>query len=619
MKSIYKYLIFGASLFSVAGCGDDYLEQDPPNLIKEEQVWNNPTLITSLLANLYDRLPNNVSVANTGEYHVFDEASWSGQNAGGNTTTTYGFDRWRLWDYNLIREINLGIENIDKYSDRLTEEQKTQFNAEFRFLRAMVYFEHVKRMGGVPLVLETKSYNFSGDPTYLQQPRAKEAEVYDFIASEVDAIKNNLGNIAGSTVSVTRANKYTALALKSRAMLYAASIAKYNNQFTPSLVTPGGEVGIPASRANEYYQKSLEASEEIINSGVYALYKNNANLGENFFEAITKKQNNREVIWVRDFLVAKDKRHSFAYDNIPRGIREDNLSSSNITPVLGLVEDFEYLDGSSGELKNRTADNSDYIYYDDPEDIFANKDARLYGTVIYPGAPFKGSEVQIQAGVKVWTGSGYNTIEGNLGSVYSDGKILTGSSGPQRSEVEVTNTGFYMRKFLDPAPGSSTRGIRSDIWWIRFRYGEILLNASEAAFELGQTDKALNYVNQVRERAGFGPNSLTSLTLARLQNERRVELAFEDHRLWDVRRWRIGHQIWNGDVNNPDATLWALYPYRVVRPGHPTHDKYVFDKLKAPRVPDNVARTFRQEGNYYTTIDQGVLNNNPQLVRNPGQ
>lgn len=619
MKSIYKYLIFGASLFSAVGCGDDYLEQDPPNLIKEEEVWNNPTLITSLLANLYDRLPNNVSVANTGEYHVFDEASWSGQNAGGNTTTTYGFDRWRLWDYNLIREINLGIENIDKFSERLTEAQKTQFNAEFRFLRAMVYFEHVKRMGGVPLVLETKTYNFSGDPTYLQQPRAKEAEVYDFVASEVDAIKNNLGNIAGSTASVTRANKYTALALKSRAMLYAASIAKYNNQFTPSLVTPGGEVGIPASRAEEYYQKSLEASEEIIKSGVYALYKNNANLGENFFEAITKKQNNREVIWVRDFLVAKDKRHSFAYDNIPRGIREDNLSSSNITPVLGLVEDFEYLDGSSGVLKNRTADNSDYIYYDDPEDIFANKDARLYGTVIYPGAPFKGSEVQIQAGVKVWTGSGYNTVEGNLGSVYSDGKILTGSSGPQRSEVEVTNTGFYMRKFLDPAPGSSTRGIRSDIWWIRFRYGEILLNASEAAFELGQTEKALNYVNQIRERAGFGPNSLTTLTLARLQNERRVELAFEDHRLWDVRRWRIGHQIWNGDVNNPDATLWALYPYRVVRPGHPTHDKYVFEKLKAPRVPDNVARTFRQEGNYYTTIDQGVLNNNPQLVRNPGQ
>jgi hypothetical protein len=145
------------------------------------------------------------------------------------------------------------------------------------------------------------------------------------------------------------------------------------------------------------------------------------------------------------------------------------------------------------------------------------------------------------------------------------------------------------------------------------------LNASEAAFELGQTEKALNYVNQVRERAGFGPNSLSTLTLGRLQNERRVELAFEDHRLWDLRRWRIAHLVWNGDVNNPDATLWALYPYRVVRPGHPNHDKYVFDKLKAPRVPGNIARNFRQEGNYYSTIDQGILNNNPKLVRNPGQ
>jgi starch-binding outer membrane protein, SusD/RagB family len=227
--------------------------------------------------------------------------------------------------------------------------------------------------------------------------------------------------------------------------------------------------------------------------------------------------------------------------------------------------------------------------------------------------------VQIQAGVKVWNGSGYTNVEGDLGSVYNDGKLLTASSGPQRAQVEVTNTGFYIRKYLDAGAGTSTRGIRSDTWFIRFRYAEILLNASEAALELGQIPKALNYVNQVRERAGFGPNSLTTLTLARLQNERRVEFAFEDHRLWDAKRWRIAHQIWNGDVNNYQATLWALYPYRIVRPGHPTHDKIVFDKLKAPRVAANVARQFRQEGNYYTSIDQGVLNNNPKLVRNPGQ
>ena len=113
------------------------------------------------------------------------------------------------------------------------------------------------------------------------------------------------------------------------------------------------------------------------------MYKGNSNLGENFYEAVNNKSANNEVIFVKDFLYPK-KRHAFSYDNIARGIREDNLGSSSVTPSLNLVESYEYLDGSNGALKTRTADNSDYIYYDNVSDIFANKDARLYGTVIYP-------------------------------------------------------------------------------------------------------------------------------------------------------------------------------------------------------------------------------------------
>ncbi len=106
------------------------------------------------------------------------------------------------------------------------------------------------------------------------------------------------------------------------------------------ITTPGGEVGIPASRAAEYYQKSLDASKEIINSGFYSLYKANSNLGENFYEAVSKKSGNREVILAWDYLSAKNKRHTFSYDNIARSIGEDNLSSFNITPSLNLVESY---------------------------------------------------------------------------------------------------------------------------------------------------------------------------------------------------------------------------------------------------------------------------------------
>jgi len=614
MKRISKYTSFVLLLFLLSGCAENWLDREPQNLILEDQIWNDPKLITGLLANYYDRLPAHTTL-NTGwaEFAAYDEAMWSNNDDGRNNIISYPFDRWRLWDYGLIRDINLALENIEKFSTKLSAIQKSQFSAELRFVRAFVYFDHVKRMGGVPIVTKQLIYDFNGDPSYLQQPRNKEEEVYDFIASELDSIKDQLGN----TGSNTRANKYTAMALKSRAMLYAGSIAKYNSKMASPISTPGGEVGIPAARAADYYAKALAASEEVINSGAYRLYQTNPNLGENFYDAITKKTSNQEVILAQDYLTSKDKRHGFTYDNIARNVREDNLSSSSITPSLNLVEDYEYLDGTSGELRTRNAGGSDYVYYDNLQGIFANKDARLYGTVIYPGTSFRGTPVQIQAGVKLWNAStnSFQNVESNtLGSTYEDGGLLTGSSGPQRSQTEVTNSGFYLRKYVDQTAMSSTRGIRSDMWWVRFRLGEIYLNASEAALELGKTADALKYVNTVRERAGFGANSLKTVSIERLQNERRVELAFEDHRVWDLKRWRIAHEVWNGNASNPDAVIYALYPYRVVRPGHPTHGKYVFDKLVAPRFR---APRFFQMGNYYSSIEQLVIDNNPKIVRNP--
>ena len=617
MKKIFKYLIYGAALLSAPACQDEWLERDPPNILVDEQVWNDPKLVTGLLANFYDRLPAHVSTfANSAQFAAYDEAVWSGFTNLNylNNIVTYGRDAWTYWDYGLIRDINLSIEKLgEEGASSLPEEQKSQFIAELRFLRAFVYFEHVKRMGGVPLVTEQLDYDFSGDVTSLQVPRSTEAQVYDFIASELDAIMDDLGN----PDSQTRANRYTALALKSRAMLYAGSIAKYNNQLAAPITTPGGEVGIPAGRANDYYQMALDASKEIL-SGPYSLYTANPNLGENFAQIFTRESGNPEVIWAKDFSAAADKRIWFTFENIPRSIREDNLGSSALSPTLNLVEDFQYLDGSSGELNTHTPDG-DYIYYEELDDIFENKDARLYGTVIYPGASFAGTEIEILAGVMVWNEAtnSYDRVEGNaLGTFYTDGGLLTGAAGPRRSDQDVSNTGFYLRKYVDPTPGASSRGIASELWWIYFRLGEIYLNAAEAAFELGRTDEALTLLHTLRARAGFEPESLTAaeLDLNTFVIERRSELAFEDHIVWDMKRWRIAHEAWDGGIDSETANLYALYPYRVVRPGSPLHNTYVYEKLKAPRF--QAPRRFLME-NYYSEIPQDVINRNPRIVRNP--
>lgn len=616
---------------TTVSCQKDWLERTPKNIITDDQVWNDPTQLLALIANYYDRIPTDMGLNNVTENSGalvlsnwrnmadYDDAMWSGNSndEGRNNIATYAPDRWNYWDYGLIRDINMALEKMEQMGTRLTPEVKQQFNAEFRFIRAWIYFELVKRMGGVPLVTSQLIYDYSGNVTPYQVPRAKEEAVYDFIASEMDDIMDKLDNgAAGEASGAGRANKYAALGLKSRAMLYAASLAKYNN-INQHVSTPGGEVGIPASRANEYYQKSLNASLEIINSNVYSLKSAADNPANAFYEAVTKKAGNNEAIFVKDFLSSKNKRHGFSYDNIARSVREDNLASSQVVPTLNLVEAFDYLDGTPGVLKNRTADNSDYIYYDQPQDIFANKDARLLGTILYPGSSFKGYTIEMQAGIKEWGGSAYQTIEGSqLGVQHTDGGLLVAAAGPHRSIQDVSNTGFYMHKYIDDAPGSSTRGLLSDVWWVWIRLGEIYLNAAEASFELGETGDAVDFINILRERAGFGPNSLSSLTIDKIRNERRAELAFEDHRVWDLKRWRIADQVWNGNTSNSNSVLYALYPYRVVRPGDARHGKYVFDKLQAPRF---IAPRFFQARNYYTFIPQNVLDNNPLIVRNPLQ
>ena len=615
VKGIFSMLTAVLLVVSLGGCADNFLSQQPEEIISDEEVFSSPDLILGVLSNYYSRLPSTQSLdQGAAPFAMFDEAMWSGGggNDWRNRLQEYGYGSWGIWDYNLIRDINLFIERI-RTTEQLEPEERRQYEAEARFLRAYMYFELVKRMGGVPIITQTYERPTDGNVEELQFPRNTEAEVYDFIAAELDTVQADLP----TETRATRANKWTALAMKSRAMLYAGSIAKYNSQMAQPITLPGNEVGIPPSRADGYYQQALAAAEEIIESGRYHLYERNPNLKENFYEAITREENNPEVIWAEDATTSSlPDAHLFTYQTIPRSLREDNLGSSELSPGLNLVEDYEYLDGSSGELQTRTADG-DYVYYDDLDDIFANKDPRLWGTVIYPGSEFKGQNPQMQAGVLVWNEQeqSYEKVTSQeLGTEYEDGGLLTGAGGPHASRFNVSNTGFYLRKYVDSEPGSSERGTQSGMWWVRYRYAEVLLNAAEAAFELGQQGKALRYINRVRERAGFGPNSLSSLTLEDFVHERRVELAFENHRLYDLKRWRLAHRMWDGDPQNEDAQIGALYPYRVVRPGHPNHNKYVFVKQDAPRFES--PRFFRL-GNYYSEIGQGIRNDNPKIVQNP--
>nr|WP_295864629.1 RagB/SusD family nutrient uptake outer membrane protein [uncultured Chitinophaga sp.] len=623
MRTYGFYILLMLTLFGCVKSNDDFLDRSPSNILLDEQVWKDEVLVLSLIADLYNRYPDYQTIENWSEFAAFDEAfaSESGQY-GRHKNQQYGYGAWGFWDYGYVRALNLFIEKCAK-ANQLKPESRDRFLAEARFLRANVYFELVKRMGGVPLVLEPLTYDYKGDPSALRRPREKESAIYDFVLKEMDAVMQVLPDDANIK---SRATKGLALAVKARAALYAAAIAKYGAS-TPQVSLPGGEVGIPASMAAGYYQTALNAARQLINSGKYALYnKKPDNLSDNFAALFYDKGGNPEVIFVKDFKLQSGTVQEWTLANQPRSLAEEQ-QGGRLNPSLNLVQSFEKLDNTFAPYQTNAA-NGDYIYYDKPEDMFAGRDARLAGTVILPGTEFKSKKVDIWAGYILKDGSIVTANNFGGQAMLGGNRVqVVGFDGPIDNLEFSAQTGFYVRKYQDPAVGSGRIGTKSEVWWVRYRYAEVLLNAAEAAFELGDPNTAAGYLNQVRARAGFTiPLTPADVTFDRIVHERRVELAFEGHQLWDMKRWRLAHVVWDGlstdltthpeNARSTSTRVFGLLPYRIYNPGTPQDGKWVFKKV----MPSNVTSAHRfRLGNYYSYIGDDVRNNNPLVTKNPNQ
>lgn len=638
----YFYLFAMTLVLGVTGCtkDSDFLEIPPNSIIPTETMFSDPALVLSVLGDLYNRqLDFSNFDQGWGSFADFSESLISDDGAYGYVQNTgWGYGAWGVdWKaaYTYIRELNLFIER-DSASTKLTDADKARFLAEGRFLRANYYFELTKRYGGVPLILHSETYDYKGDPTYLQHPRAKESDMYDFIISEAEAIKDQL---PANQNDKSRASKAAALAMEARAALYAGSIAKYGAT-TPAVSLPGGEVGIPASKANDYYQKALTAAQAIINgdAGPYKLYKVLPDLSDNFAAIFLDKSSvNQESIFITDYKALSGRTHSFTTNNQPFSVTDEPDDAGRIDPSLNLVESFEMLDNTFAPIP--TVDGSgNPIYYDHPQDIFAGRDARLRGTVMTPfdqADPYryKGAVLDIWAGYLLADGS--VVTSGNAADQVALPGTTTkvqvvGKDGPINGVRYHTQTGFYIRKFIDPTIGSGRRGRGSDVPWIHYRYAEVLLNAAEAAFELGDPGTAAGYINQVRQRAGFTTDlTPAEITFDRIVHERRVELAFEGHILYDMRRWRLATSVWDGtatslsDLRSNIGTAtkrstqpWGLWPYRYYNPASPNNGKWVFREV----LPSKVTGTNRFTlGNYYTFIGDDVRAANPKIVKQPNQ
>jgi len=590
MKKITIYGMLSILLLaSTVSCKKDLLDRLPKNLVSENIAYGTISGLEGLTVTLYNDIQIedfNFTVADEAGFPstITDEAvrsyAWGSIN-----DPIIGTNWMNNWNYDGIRRVNDFIEKVP--NAKIDAPTAKRFLAEGRFIRAFEYFVLVKRYGGVPLIKSVQQYKTGDDVNALYVQRSKEQEVYDFIASELDAASADLPeDYNNQQANKYRANKYAALALKCRVMLYAASIAKYGT------VQLNGLIGIPAAMADSYWQKAMDAAGLIINSNKYSLYDTGPDKAANF-QKLFLTADNSEAIFTKVYQ-SPDQTHSFDFYNAPQSFRVDY--GNTICPTLEMVEDFEYTDGSPGTLKINDT-NGNPILYNKPTDIFKNKDPRMFGSILTPFDSWQGGVVEIRRGV---IDNGVKYTSENLTDTYGGTSFkIVGKDGPLTT-WDPTKTGFYIKKFMDPV--NRVPEHRSITPWMVFRYGEVLLNYAEAAFELGNTTEAVDAINKIRTRAGIV--TLNTITLDKIRHERRVELAFENHRYWDLRRWRIASTVL---VN---TQFHALYPWIMWQNGtDPSNMKYTFERAVAPKN----TRTFPEN-----LIYQGIPQQNPPYIQNPG-
>lgn len=632
-KGIYLLIIFASFWFS--SCTS--LDLAPMNVIQDKDVFTSSGGIDVYMARLYSEMPiEDFRYSPTRGYNMFWIISPPPANTGealsrdltGATSETFG---WWSDAYKIIRDADYFIETLPQYSKYFSTAQVNNWLGEARFVRDFTYFELAKRYGGVPLV--DKVLQYPGQTLeQLNIPRSSEEKVYDFIAADLDTAIVNMNETSVSG----RANKYVAAALKSRAMLFAGSIAKYN-QISLFDGSKNRLCGIPAARAVDYFKASYNASKLL--DGKYSLYNKAGNgdktaLYQNYINLFFDSSSPENIL-VKGYLYPSSV-HGYDAYNVPRQSMGANGYSSEVNPTLNYIELFDGLPKNADGTLSTLGPDGKYTLYKNTMDLFANAEPRLRATVILPGDAFKGENIEIRRGI--YTGDASNGISPLLppGSasnypttnlIYSangsqtpyslpDGTKMNpaGLSGIFTSDGTCAISGFSIRKYLNPdMPKSSVLENHSDQTWIEMRYAEVLLNRAEAAYELsslGQSDQnylsdAYNCINQIRTRAGAdllqSVGDLNSVNVIR--KERRKELGFENKIWWDLKRWRIADTEMNGTV------------YRVLMPFYSSNaGKYFFDARTDER---NCRYTFDPRW-YYEQIPSGEITKSPSLIQNPG-
>lgn len=393
-----------------------------------------------------------------------------------------------------------------KYRDRKIDVEN--FPKEARFLRAYFYFELIKRFGGVPIITEpvTQYTDFS------RIKRNSMQQCIDFIVSECDSLGGKNGLLSSYRESeMSRVERGAALALKSRILLYAASDLwndpSWANTSDPEILSL---ISVTGDRRAKW-KAAADAAKDLIDYNVDGV---SYSLTPNYYPSIGlryDRSSNNEILLVYR---PGGNSNSFEISNYPIGSLR---GQGRVTPSQNLVDDYEMLDGSKFDWNNPVEAANPY----------ANRDPRLELTVLHNKSVF-GTPNKL-------------TLEIYPGGLHGPG------------QPNATTTGYYLKKLLDVNLDLSSNRTSYHTWTF-FRMAEIYLNYAEALneYDPGNPD-VVKYANMTRTRVGVNmppfPSSLSQPDMReKIRNERRIELAFEDHRYWDALRWKIADKAIGGPL-----------------------------------------------------------------------
>ena len=512
MKNILYVLILISS-FLIVSCDSDFLEVDSPNLT-DQAVWSDPALTEAFILGLYtsvrivDKEPgHNGEDTPAGFGRGFHWAMWcsvSDETIYSNDDDTYLVQTGQLspsnygwmsttWgrSYRNIREVNLALSNIDTDDSVFEDDLKRLLVAELHFIRAFRYFELLRAFGKVSMMGD-HVYSMNDDFTPLYD-RKEIPEVVAYILSELEMAIEDLPEDNDA-----RATKGAAMTLKSRLLLYAAS----------PLYTGGSNDG-------QKWQAAARAAEQVMELGKYSLVTDlDEDKSENYRKLFVSQVATNEDIFLR----------YYASTGLGRSIPSERMNGPNGSggwggngPMQNFVDDFEMSNG-------KAIDEPDSGY--DDQDPYEDRDPRFYATVVNNGSMLRDRPYEF------FLPGGMDSSDGN-------------------EPWNVSKTGYLLRKFMNTEITLNDWDYMGAIPWRYMRYAEVLLNYAEAQNEaVGPDDNVYNAINQVRQRAGMPPLVGLSQDQMRekIRNERRIELAFEEHRYFDVRRWKIAMDVENREA-----------------------------------------------------------------------